>query len=74
MKLLEHTIKIVERITERRVRELVNIDSMQFGFLLGRGTTDALFIVRRCRRNIGIKRKSCSLVLVILRRHLIEFQ
>ena len=41
VKLLEHAMKIVERVLERRIRELVNIDSMQFGFMPGRRTTDA---------------------------------
>ena len=34
VKLLEHAMKIVERVLERRIRELVNIDSMQFGLFL----------------------------------------
>ena len=45
VKLLEHTMKIVERVLERRIRELVNTDSMQFGVMPERGTTDALFVV-----------------------------
>ena len=36
VKLLEHAMKIVERVLERRIRELVNTDSMQFGFKPGR--------------------------------------
>ena len=35
-------MKIFERIIERRVRERVNIDNMQFGFRPGKGTTDVL--------------------------------
>ena len=33
VKLLAHPVKIVERVLERRIRELVNIDSMQIGFM-----------------------------------------
>ena len=47
VKLLEHAMKMVEKVLETRIRKLVNIDSMQFGFMPGRGTTDALFVVRR---------------------------
>ena len=47
VKLSKHARKIVERVLERRIRELVNIDSMQFGFMPGRGITDALFVTRR---------------------------
>ena len=32
---------------ERRIREFINIDSMQFGFMPGRGTIEALFKIRR---------------------------
>ena len=47
VKLLGHTMKIIERVLERRIRELVHIDSMEFGFMPGRGMTDALFVVQR---------------------------
>ena len=47
VKLLEHAMKIVERVLENRIRGLVTIDDMQFGFMSGKGTTDALFILRR---------------------------
>ena len=47
VKLLEHAMKIVERVLERRIRESINVDAMQFGFMPGRGTKNALFVVRR---------------------------
>ena len=47
VQLLEHAMKIVEKVLERRIREVVNVDGMQFGSMPGRGATDALFIVRR---------------------------
>ena len=47
VKLLEHAMKIVERVLEKRIRELVKGDNMQFGFMPGKGMTDALFILRR---------------------------
>ena len=46
-KQLEHAMKIVERVLENRIRGLVAIDDMQFGFMAGKGTTRALFILRR---------------------------
>ena len=33
VKLLEHAMKIVERVLERRIRTLVNLNKMQFGFM-----------------------------------------
>ena len=44
-KLLEHAMKVIERVFERRIREKVKIDAMQFGFMPGKGTTDAIFTV-----------------------------
>ena len=38
-------MKVLERVIERRVRNIVKIDSMQFGFMAGKSTTDAIFIV-----------------------------
>ena len=57
VKLLEHAMKIIERVLERRIRELVNINSMQLGFMPGRGTTDALFVVRRMQEEYRDKKK-----------------
>ena len=47
VKLLEHTMKIVERIIERRIRTLINLNKMPFEFIPGKGTVDAIFIGRR---------------------------
>ena len=58
---------------ERRIREVVNVGGMQFGFMPGGGTTDALFIVRRMQEEYRDIKKSYIRVLWILRRHLLEF-
>jgi len=47
IKLLDHAMKVFERIIEKRLRTRVKLDEMQFGFRSGRGTTDAIFIVRQ---------------------------
>ena len=39
IKLLEHAMKVIERVFERRIREKVKIDAMQFEFMPGKGTT-----------------------------------
>ena len=46
IKLLEHGMKVVERVLEMRIRDQVKIDEMQFGFTPSKSTTDAVFIVR----------------------------
>ena len=40
-------MKVFERIIEARLREKVDIDNMQFDFSAGKGTTDAILIVRQ---------------------------
>ena len=44
IKLLEHGMKVVERVLERRLRQAVEIDK---GFRSGTGTSDAIFIARQ---------------------------
>ena len=45
LKLIEQTMKVIERVVEGLIRQRVEIDEMQCGFMSGRGTTDAIFIV-----------------------------
>ena len=48
--MLEHGMKVLERLLERRLREKVRIDGIQFGFMPGKGTTewtDGIFVVRQ---------------------------
>ena len=47
IKLLEHAMKIVERVVEGQIGTLINLNKMQFGFMPGIETVDAIFIVRR---------------------------
>ena len=47
IKLMSHTMKIWERIIDRRLREETTIGDEQFGFMPGRGTTDSIFAVRQ---------------------------
>ena len=64
VKLLEHAMKIVERVLEKRIPELVNIDLMQFDFMPGRGKTDALFVVRRMQEEYKDKKKKLCMCFV----------
>ena len=60
VKLLEHAIETVERVLENRIRGLVAIDDMQFGFMPGKGTTIALSILGRIREEFcGKEKKLC---------------
>ena len=43
----EQIMKVLERIVDGLIRQVVLIDDSQFGFFQGRGTTDAVFVVRQ---------------------------
>ena len=45
LKLTEQAMKILERIVDGLIRQVVSIGDSQFGFVPGRGTTDAIFVV-----------------------------
>ncbi|XP_063596232.1 uncharacterized protein LOC134773085 [Penaeus indicus] len=47
IKLLEHLLKIEEKILDQKIREVVDIGNMQFGFIPRRSTTDAVLILRQ---------------------------
>ena len=66
IKLLEHVMKGLERVSEGRLRKIVKIDSMQFGFMSGRGTTDAVFIFRQLQGKYLAKNKELGMAFVDL--------
>ena len=71
IKLLEHGMKVYERVLEKRLRECVEIDAMQFGFMSEKGTTDPIFIVRQLQEEFLEKRKILYLAFVDLEKPLI---
>ena len=46
IKLMSHTLKLWERVIEARLRKEVQIAELQFGFMQGRSTIDAIFGLR----------------------------
>ena len=56
---MEHTVKIYERILDKRLRGQIKIDDMQFGFMPGEGTTDPIFILRQRQEKILEGNESC---------------
>ena len=48
-------MKLVERICEHIIRQQIKIDDMQFGFMKGKGTTDAIFMARQMQENFRVK-------------------
>ena len=64
--LLEHAMQVIERIFEHRIRQQIKIDDMQFGFMKGKGTTDAIFMARQMQENFRVKGKKLYFGLWIL--------
>ena len=57
LKLTDQVLKEVERVIEKISRGCIVIYDMQFGFMPGRETTDAIFIVRQLQEKFLYKNK-----------------
>ena len=64
--MISHTMKIWERIIDRRLREMTSIGEEQFGFMPGRGTTDAIFAARQVIEKHREMQKALHLVFIYL--------
>ena len=63
--MISHTMKIWERIIDRRLREETSIEE-QFGFMPGRGTTDAIFATRQVIEKHREMQKELHMVFIVL--------
>jgi hypothetical protein len=59
-------MKVMECVIVKRVQNKVRTDDMQFGFTSGRGTTDAIFIVRQLQEKFLGKKQELWMALVDL--------
>ena len=59
-------MKGIERVIEKIIRERISIDDMQFGFMPGCGTTDAIFILRQLQEKHLAKNKKLYFAFVDL--------
>ena len=66
IKRLEHAMKVFEKMNEGKLRKIVRIDSMQFGFMPGKSTTDAIFIVCQLQEKYLAKSKDLWMAFVDL--------
>ena len=64
--MLEHAMKVLERLFEERIRERVEINEIQMGFMPGKGTIDAIFAVRQLMEKYGKIGKELYFVFVDL--------
>ena len=56
--------KLYEKISDGCLREVVDIDKMQYGFMLGRGTVDAALVLKTLKKSEP-KIRGCLLYLLI---------
>ena len=73
IKLVEHAMKVLERVIERRVRNIVKNDSMQFGLWLGKAQQMQFSLFASYRRSIWQGIRSFGWLLWIWRRLLTGF-
>ena len=66
IKQLEHGMKLIERIFERRPQKVVKLDEKQMSFMPGRGMTDAIFIMRQLLEKYEMARRDLYKVFVDL--------
>ena len=63
LKLVDQVMKVIGRVIDKLLRERIDIDEMQFGFVPGRGTTDGIFLLRQLQEKYLGKRKKSLLSL-----------
>lgn len=63
LKLLEHMMKVFQRVVKQDIREVVDIDAMQLSFMLGEDTMDASFIGHQLQEKYLEKKKKLFLPL-----------
>ena len=66
IKLLSHTMKLWERMTEARLREITKIADNQFRFRPGKSTTEPIFALRMLQEKYKEKNKELHTVFVCL--------
>ena len=59
IKLLEHGMKVEEYVFEKRLRKMIEIREEQYRFVTGKGTIDAIFILRQLQESIWKMIRSC---------------
>ena len=66
IKLLCHTFKVWERILDTRLRQIITPHESHLGFMPGKGTTDAIFMLRQTMEKYREGQKSLNIVFIDL--------
>ena len=60
LKLTEQVMKVLERIVDSLIRQVVSIEDSQFGFVPGRDTTDAIFLHQAAARKVSSRQQETT--------------
>ena len=66
IKLISHTLKLLDRIIDQRLRNIVDLGNTQFGFRRGRSTMDPVFALQILQEKYREKQKDLHMVFVDL--------
>lgn len=66
IRLLSHTMKILERVIDSRLRAIVNVSPQQCGFVRGKSTSDAIFAARQLVEKFSEKKAPLHLAFLDL--------
>ncbi|KAL5194659.1 Protein transport protein Sec24-like CEF [Glycine soja] len=66
IKLMSHTMKLWERVIERRLRKETQVTENQFGFMPGRSTMEAIYLLRRVMEQYRMDQQDLHLIFIDL--------
>ncbi|XP_039841081.1 uncharacterized protein LOC120700963 [Panicum virgatum] len=66
IKLMSHTMKLWERVIEHRLRGMTRVTMNQFGFMPGRSTIEAIFLIRHVMERYREQKKDLHMVFIDL--------
>ena len=61
-----HNMKLWERVIDQRLRGTTQIPTNQFGFMPGRSTTEAIFLIRQIMERFREQKKDLHMVFIDL--------
>ena len=66
IKLMSHTMKLWEKVIERRLRKETHVTDNQFGFMPERSTMEVIYLLRRVMKRYQTNREDLHLVFIDL--------
>ena len=66
IKLMSHTMKLWERVIEHCIRRVTSVTQNQFGFMPGRSTMEAIFLIRQLMERYRAQKNDLHMVFIDL--------